>query len=121
MDSKQERAVRELLADIRDQLNDGVDDTVSILERTEDLLADLLPVPGEVDVDLDESCEDCGSTVAAHIPYIEMPLPVAVEIDFDLFARNGIDHADMSWMRLMVRDVVRALNVIAYSAESEDS
>ena len=64
----------------------------------------------------------------ARNPYIDMPLPVAVRIDFDLFARNGAVPGKMGSRgieaiheREMLRQVRRAFNVLAYSTKAEAS
>ena len=56
-------------------------------------------------------------------PYIDMPLPVNVRIEFDLFARTESLTSDNLVRRCReteeaVREVVRALNALAYAEGS---
>ena len=71
MNDRQERTVRQLLIDIRRQLDEGVSEPVSLLERADDVLSELLQPPAEESVEDDQTvqpCEDCGSPEATHIP-----------------------------------------------------
>ena len=58
-------------------------------------------------------------------PYIDMPLPVNVKVDFDLFARNGETkgatynyEVESGWEHRALREVFRALNALAYAEGS---
>jgi hypothetical protein len=70
VNDKQLWVARELLANIKQQLGDGVDDAVGVLERTESLLVDLLSAgeEGNEPKGVKHECEDCGCLETAHIP-----------------------------------------------------